>query len=119
MLAGPMAAPSTYRDNPIGDSCPSTSAPAGPSTPEIMSLRKLPKMAKSLATRSLSPDVSARIWRNVNYMSLPNIAEQNLLTVLLRLRKPRCGSRLPLVAWHRYGTARACLLQLRILAYAP
>ena len=111
MLAGPMAAPSTYRDNPIGDLLPinigtgGTFYPGNNISPEVTEDGQ-----KSLATSlSLSPDVSARIWRNVNYMSLPNLAgAKSGATVLLRLPKANdAEADYPLVAWHRYGTGKS------------
>ena len=111
MLAGPMAAPSTYRDNPIGDLLPinigtgGTFYPGNNVSPEVTEDGQ-----KSLATSlSLSPDVSARIWRNVNYMSLPNLAgAKSGATVLLRLPKANdAEADYPLVAWHRYGTGKS------------
>ena len=111
MLAGPMAAPSTYRDNAIGDLLPinigtgGTFYPGNNVSPEVTADGQ-----KSLATSlSLSPDVSARIWRNVNYMSLPNIAgAKSGATVLLRLPKANdAEADYPLVAWHRYGTGKS------------
>jgi hypothetical protein len=111
MLAGPMAAPSTYRDTPIGDLLPinigtgGTFSPGGNVSPEVTEDGQ-----KSLATSlSLAPDVSARIWRNVNYMSLPNLAGAKAgATVLLRLPKANdAEADYPLVAWHRYGTGKS------------
>ena len=111
MLAGSQAAPSTYRDTPIGDLLPinigtgGTFYPGNNVSPEVTADGQ-----KSLATSlSLSPDVSARIWRNVNYMSLPNIAgAKSGATVLLRLPKANdAEADYPLVAWHRYGTGKS------------
>ncbi len=111
MLAGPMAAPSTYRDNPIGDLLPinigtgGTFYPGSNVSPEVTADGQ-----KSLATSlSLAPDVSSRIWRNVNYMSLPNITgAKSGATVLLRLPKDNdADPDYPLVAWHRYGTGKS------------
>ena len=111
MLAGSQGAPSTYRDTPIGDLLPinigtgGTFYPGNNVSPEVTADGQ-----KSLATSlSLSPDVSARIWRNVNYMSLPNIAgAKSGATVLLRLPKANdAEADYPLVAWHRYGTGKS------------
>ena len=111
MLAGPMAAPSTYRDNPIGDLLPinigtgGTFYPGSNVSPEVTEDGQ-----KSLATSlSLAPDVSSRIWRNVNYMELPNLAgAKSGATVLLRLPKDNdADPDYPLVAWHRYGTGKS------------
>ena len=111
MLAGSEGAPSTYRDTPIGDLLPinigtgGTFYPGNNVSPEVTADGQ-----KSLATSlSLSPDVSARIWRNVNYMSLPNIAgAKSGATVLLRLPKANdAEADYPLVAWHRYGTGKS------------
>ena len=111
MLAGSQGAPSTYRDTPIGDLLPinigtgGTFYPGNNVSPEVTA-----EGQKSLATSlSLSPDVSARIWRSVNYMELPNLAgAKSGATVLLRLPKANdAEADYPLVAWHRYGTGKS------------
>ncbi len=111
MLAGSQGAPSTYRDTPIGDLLPinigtgGTFYPGNNVSPEVTADGQ-----KSLATSlSLSPDVSARIWRSVNYMELPNLAgAKSGATVLLRLPKANdAEADYPLVAWHRYGTGKS------------
>ena len=111
MLAGPMAAPSTYRDNPIGDLLPINIGTGGTFYPDSnVSPEVTEDGQKSLATSlSLAPDVSSRIWRNVNYMELPNLAgAKSGATVLLRLPKDNdADPDYPLVAWHRYGTGKS------------
>ena len=111
MLAGPMAAPSTYRDTPIGDLLPINIGTGGTFSPGVnVSPEVTEDGQKSLATSlSLSPDVSARIWRSVNYMELPNLAgAKSGATVLLRLPKANdAEADYPLVAWHRYGTGKS------------
>ncbi|MEE2734641.1 MAG: hypothetical protein VYC57_04700 [Verrucomicrobiota bacterium] len=111
MLAGPMAAPSTYRDNPIGDLLPINIGTGGTFNPGInVSPEVTEDGQKSLATSlSLAPDVSARIWSNVKFMSLPQIAgAKSGATTLLRLPKANeVDADYPLVAWHRYGTGKS------------
>ena len=112
MLAGPMAAPSTYRDNPIGDLLPINIGPGGYLN---LGINVSPEVTedghKSLATSlSLAPDVSARIWSHVKPMySLPQLAgSKSGATVLLRLPKANeADVDYPLVAWHRYGTGKS------------
>ena len=112
MLAGPTEAPATYRDTPIGDLLPINIGTGGTFSPGVdVSPEVTEDGQKSLATSlSLAPDVSARIWRNVNYMStLPNLAgAKSGATVLLRLPKANdAEADYPLVAWHRYGTGKS------------
>ena len=111
MLAGSEEAPSSYRDTPIGDLLPINIGTGGTFSPGFnVSPEVTEDGQKSLATSlSLSPDVSARIWRSVNYMELPNLAgAKSGATVLLRLPKANdAEADYPLVAWHRYGTGKS------------
>jgi uncharacterized membrane protein len=112
MLAGPMAAPATYRDTPIGDILPVNIGTGGylsvnpNDSPEVTEDGQA-----SLATSlSLAPDTSARIWSHVRPMyGLPQLGgAKSGATVLLRL--PKANEQLPdypLVAWHRYGTGKS------------
>jgi len=112
MLAGPMAAPSTYRDSPIGDILPINIGTGGYlSVPPTVSPEVTEDGHLSLATSlSLAPNTSARIWSHVKPMyGLPDLAgPKSGATVLLRL--PKLNDQLPdypLVAWHRYGTGKS------------
>jgi hypothetical protein len=112
MLAGPMAAPSTYRDSPIGDILPINIGTGGYlSVPPTDSPEVTEDGHLSLATSlSLAPNTSARIWSHVKPMyGLPDLAgPKSGATVLLRL--PKLNDQLPdypLVAWHRYGTGKS------------
>jgi len=112
MLAGPMAAPSTYRDNPIGDLLPVNIGTGGYLN---LGVNVSPEVTedghKSLSTSlSLAPDVSARIWSHVKPMyGLPQLAgAKSGANVLLRLPKVNeADPDYPLVAWHRYGTGKS------------
>lgn len=112
MLAGPMAAPSTYRDNPIGDLLPVNIGTGGYLN---LATNVSPEVTedghKSLSTSlSLAPDVSARIWSHVKPMyGLPQLAgPKSGANVLLRLPKANeADPDYPLVAWHRYGTGKS------------
>jgi uncharacterized membrane protein len=112
MLAGPMAAPSTYRDTPIGDLLPVNIGPGGYLN---LGINVSPEVTedghKSLATSlSLAPDVSSRIWSHVRPLyGLPQLAgAKSGATILLRLPKANdADPDYPLVAWHRYGTGKS------------
>ncbi|MFN0125477.1 MAG: hypothetical protein ACKV19_02195 [Verrucomicrobiales bacterium] len=112
MIAGPMAAPATYRETPLGEILPVNIGSTGfhnvapTDSPEVTSAGR-----ESLATSlSVSPEVSARVWANIKPMyTLPQLEGAKAgATVLLRL--PKASEELPdypLVAWHRYGTGKA------------
>ncbi len=112
MIAGPMAAPSTYRETPLAEILPVNIGSTGfhnaaaTDSPEVT-----PAGRESLATSlSVSPEVSARVWSNIKPMyTLPQLEGPKAgATVLLRL--PKASEELPdypLVAWHRYGSGKA------------
>ncbi len=112
MIAGPMAAPASYRETPIGEMLPVNIGPSGfhtvspTDTPEVT-----PAGRESLATSlSVSPEVSARVWANIKPMyTLPQLEGAKAgATVLLRLPKSsEEAPDYPLVAWHRFGTGKA------------
>lgn len=112
MLAGPMAAPSTYRDTPIGDLLPVNIGTGGYlNLPTNVSPLVTEDGHKSLATSlSLTPDTSARVWSHVKPLyGLPQLAgAKSGATVLLTL--PKLNEQepdYPLVAWHRHGTGKS------------
>ncbi len=112
MIAGPMAAPATYRETPIAEILPVNIGSSGFHTvsptdsPEVTAAGR-----ESLATSlSVSPEVSARVWSNIKPMyTLPQLEGAKAgATVLLRLPKASEAMQdYPLVAWHRYGTGKA------------
>lgn len=112
MIAGPMAAPATYRETPIGEILPVNIGSSGfhnvapTDSPEVTAAGR-----ESLATSlAVSPEVSARVWSNIKPMyTLPQLEGAKAgATVLLRLPKASEAMQdYPLVAWHRYGTGKA------------
>lgn len=112
MIAGPMAAPATYRETPLGDLLP---VRLGTGQSEAVSPEVSPEVTPaghaSLATSlSLSPDTSTRIWSHVKPMhALPSLAGAKPgATVLLRLpRESEAVPEYPLVAWQRVGTGKS------------
>lgn len=112
MLAGPVAAPSTYRDTPLGSLLPVNlgTGGAGPpanSLPEVTAAGQ-----ESLITSlSLSPETSAAVWGKVSPMwGLPNLdGPKPGATVLLTLKGQADPNKppYPLVAWQRVGTGKS------------
>lgn len=112
MLAGPVAAPSTYRDTPLGSLLPVNlgtggTGPTANSVPEVTAAGQ-----ESLITSlSLSPETSAAVWGKVSPMwGLPNLdGPKPGATVLLTLRGQNDPNKppYPLVAWQRVGTGKS------------
>jgi len=112
MLAGPVAAPTSYKDTAIADILPikigagSWNPVPNGTYPVVTSAGRL-SQSTSL---SLSDDTTDRIWQKVNRMhQLPPVDGAKAgATVLLTHSGSSDGfDQYPLVAWQRYGTGKS------------
>ena len=112
MLAGPVAAPTSYKDTVIADILPvkigagSWNPIANGTHPIVTSDGRL-SQSTSL---SLSDDTTDRIWQKVNRMhQLPPLdgAKAGATVLLSHSGSPEGFDQYPLVAWHRYGTGKS------------
>ena len=112
MLAGPVAAPTSYKDTAIADILPvkigagSWNPIANGTHPVVTSAGRL-SQSTSL---SLSDDTTDRIWQKVNRMhQLPPLdgAKAGATVLLSHSGSPEGFDQYPLVAWQRYGTGKS------------
>ena len=112
MVAGPMAAPTSYRDTPIADVLPVKIGP-GSWSPESSSSYPVVTAAgreSGSTSLALSEDVTDRIWSHVRPMHMlpPLEGPKPGATVLLSKSGSAEGfDQYPLVAWHRYGAGKS------------
>ncbi len=111
MVAGPMAAPVTYRDTAIGNILPVNIGTGWDSIQGNIAPIVTAAGRDSLVTSlSLSPETSDRVWSHVRPMGrLPQLqGAKPGATVLLTLPKRSADlPDYPLVAWQRYGTGKS------------
>jgi uncharacterized membrane protein len=112
MLAGPVAAPTSYKDTAIADILPikigagSWNPVPNGTYPVVTSAGRL-SQSTSL---SLSDDTTDRIWQKVNRMhQLPPVdgAKAGATVLLTHSGSPDGFDQYPLVAWQRYGTGKS------------
>ena len=112
MVAGPMAAPSTYLDTPVADLLPVRLGngqwfSVGADVHPVVTEKGRDSSSTSLV---LSGDANDRIWSQVRPIhSLPELnGAKPGATVLLSLSKSMLPVQdYPLVAWHRYGNGKS------------
>ena len=112
MLAGPVAAPTSYKDTAIADILPikigagSWNPVSNGTHPVVTSAGRL-SQSTSL---SLSDETTDRIWQKVNRMHrLPPVdgAKAGATVLLTHSGSPDGFDQYPLVAWQRYGTGKS------------
>lgn len=112
MLAGPIAAPTSYKDTIIADVLP-VKIGAGSWNPVVNGTHPIVTPAGRLSqstSLSLSDDTTDRIWQKVNRMhQLPPLdgAKSGATILLSHSGSPEGFDQYPLVAWHRYGTGKS------------
>ena len=112
MLAGPIAAPTSYKDTIIADVLP-VKIGAGSWNPVVNGTHPTVTPAGRLSqstSLSLSDDTTDRIWQKVNRMhQLPPLdgAKSGATILLSHSGSPEGFDQYPLVAWHRYGTGKS------------
>ena len=109
MVAGPMAAPATYRDTPIADILPVKLGNGEWESLNVGPVVTLAGRESSVTTLSPSPETNARIWSLVRPMYLPRLDGAKAGATVL-LTKPKEAEQLadyPLVAWQPYHTGKS------------
>ena len=112
MLAGPVAAPTSYKDTAIADILP-VKIGAGSWNPVNRGTYPVVTSAGRLSqstSLSLSDDTTDRIWQKVNSMyKLPPLdgAKDGATILLSHSGSPEGFDQYPLVAWQRYGTGKS------------
>jgi uncharacterized membrane protein len=109
MVAGPMAAPATYRDSPIAEILPVKLGSGQWDSYNVGPVVTPEGQESSVTTLSLSPEANARIWSHVRPMYLPRLdGAKPAATVLLSTPKESEQIRdYPLIAWHRIGNGKS------------
>ena len=112
MIAGPVAAPATYKDTPIADILPvkigtgSWEAVSGNYNPVVTAAGR-ESQSTSLA---LSDETTDRIWSNVKRMGiLPPLdgAKPGATVLLTHSGKSEGFDQYPLVSWQRFGAGKS------------
>jgi hypothetical protein len=109
MIAGPMAAPATYKKTVIADILPVNIGTGGWRSLNVGPVVTTDGRESSVTTLSDTPETNDRIWSLVRPMYLPPLdGAKPGATVLLS--KPKEAEQLldyPLIAWQRYGTGKS------------
>jgi len=109
MLAGPMAAPATYKETPIGGILP-VKIGSGPWKYQEEGPVVTPEGRESAVTLlEADPTKNARVWSLVRQYTLPPLEGAKPGATVL-LTKPKESEQIrdyPLVAWHRFGNGKS------------
>jgi len=111
MVAGPLAAPRTYRDTPIAKVLPVNigSGQWKKVGPQVYPVVTAEGKKSDVTSLSLDDEANDRIWRRVRPLyALPEVTAKKGATVLLSVPKATQEIRdYPLVAWHPYRTGKS------------
>lgn len=110
MLAGPLAAPASYRNTPIARVLPVT---IGAGKPRVVANNQFPRLPEEdvhspITVLHDAADVNQRIWSKVQPMGrLPALdSAKPSANVLLHLPGKMGGVDYPVVSWHNYGKGK-------------